>query len=91
VSAARAEQLKLVMTGVGLVTALWGGLKFPSKAGAFVASAQAQGAQIAVLQARVTEHDKAVFALSYMTCVTFAETHPPAQVPTYCVNYTRAP
>lgn len=66
-------RLSMALKIIGIATAVGG----PA-----VAYAQA-------LTARVVKLETGTAAVSYMTCVSFSETHPPEQVPTYCDAFTR--
>lgn len=79
----------LVLKVAALVAVIWGGVQFIASASATVALAQSSARRIDALTMRVDSLSVGNAAVSYMTCVTFAETHPASQVPTYCDQWTR--
>lgn len=88
--AAFAARLDLALKITGIVAALAGGVAFFARAATVVAYAQSSAARIDSLQTRVVKLETGNAALSYMACVSFAESHEPETVPSYCDQYTRA-
>lgn len=72
-----------------LVAAIWTGVRFISSASATVLLAQSSALRVDSLATRVVKLEAGNEAVSYMACVSFAETHPAAQVPAYCDQFTR--
>jgi hypothetical protein len=66
---------------IAAVVALFG---FISSGVNAVALAQSSVVRIDSLNNRMNRVEAAISAVSYMTCVNFAETHTPAMVPSYC-------
>ena len=85
------ETAALVLKVAALVAVVWGGVQFIASASATVALAQSSAKRVDMLNARVDSLENGNAAVSYMTCVTFSESHPAPQVPTYCDKYTRQP
>jgi hypothetical protein len=83
------DTFALTLKVFALVAAIWAGVRFVSSASANVLLAQSSAGRIDALTSRVARVEEQIGAVSYMTCVSFAETHPANQVPTYCDSYTR--
>lgn len=71
------------------VAILWGSMRFIVRASDAVALAQTSAVRVDSLKIRVNGLETQLNDVAYMTCVTFAETHPPMQVPATCDRYTR--
>jgi hypothetical protein len=74
---------------VALGAALVATLGFVVSASNAVSLGRTTASRVDTLSYRTRQIENSISAVSYMTCVNFAETHPISQVPAFCDNYTR--